>query len=149
MTALTPQQIADLWAERAAASVAKMKATINAMRSEDNPLEKAAAKQDEWAAGCARAARENKFADGLRSVKFDDWKKAMLGKGVANYQNGLADGKQKFVRFLQAWMPAVERAVDALGPRGTVAQNKGRMDQMFEALSLLCYDKRTNTVEAR
>ena len=149
MTALTPQQVADLWAERAAASVAKMKATINAMRTEDNPLEKAAAKQDEWAAGCARAARENKFADGLRAVKFEDWKKSMLGKGVANYQNGLADGKAKFVRFMQAWLPAVSRQVDALGPRGTVAMNKGRMDQMFESLSSLRYDKRAGTIENR
>lgn len=148
MTSLTPQQIADLWAERAANAVGKIRAAVNAMRTEDNPLEKAAAKQDEWAAGCARAAREGKFADGLRAVSFDSWKRSMLGKGIQNYTTGLADGKTKLIKFMTAWLPAVEQAVGLLGPRGTLAQNKGRMDQMFDTLSLLKYDKRTGTVAA-
>lgn len=132
---LTPQQIADKWFQRASAAGPAIIASVNAMTEAENPMQKAAAAADRWAQGCQRAAQEGSFQKGLSKVSMAQWRAAMTGKGVANYQNGLAAGKTKMVAFQQVFQPFLAQAVAQLPPRGTLAENKARASAMIDALS--------------
>lgn len=132
---MTPQQIAAKWARNAAAAGPMITQAVQQMQEADNPMVKAAAKEAEWLAGCQRAAQRHAFAEGLSKVTLADWKRAMLTKGVQNYQNGIQGGQAKMERFLGNFLPWVEAGRQNLPARGTLEQNIARMSQMVRHLS--------------
>lgn len=138
---LTPEQIAQKWAQNSAAAGPAIRAGVQAMREEDNPMAKAAARESHWAERCQDAARNNRFSRGCAAVRFSDWQRAMIDKGIPNHANGIAMGTPKMARFLQQFIPHIQRGVAQLQPRGTPAMNKARMNSMFDHLSTFRFDR--------
>lgn len=102
---LTAEQIVKIWAERGANSADAVRAGVNAVT--ENPAAKAAAAVDLWAANVAKA--KDKFRQSLEKVTLQDWKQAMLGKGLQNMQNGYNDkqNQNKFAAFMREFLPHV------------------------------------------
>lgn len=132
---LTADQIARKWADRMALAADAIRQGVLAMREEDNPLEKAAQQQDLWARRVAEAARNNRFAAGLRARTFAEWRDSMLKKGIDNITNGLPQGRVRMQRFLTSFLPYLQGAVQALPPRGTLDANIARATALIRNLA--------------
>lgn len=124
--ALTAEQVVRLWAERGAGSAETVRAGVNAVT--ENPAQKAAAAADLWLQKLQQS--KQKYIDGLNRVTLQQWKSAMLGKGLTNMQSGYTDPTtvNKFAAFMRAWLPyAREGARQAKAmPKGTLQQGIDR-----------------------
>ena len=138
---LRPEDIAAKWARNTAAAGPSIQAGVQAMQARDNPMEKAAARQSAWLSGCQEAARTNRFAAGCRSVSFEDWRRAVIQKGIPNFQAGVQMGTPKMERFLRQFVPYIQRGVEALPARGTLQQNKDRASRMIDHLAAFRFDR--------
>ena len=125
---ITVQDAVQKWADRGAASGDTVRKGVNAVT--ESPMEKAAQAKDRWLQGVQRAAANGKYENNLRAVSLNDWKNAMLTKGIANMQTGYNSpiGKQKFQRFMTAFLPFAKQVSDAVKamPRGTLQQSIDR-----------------------
>lgn len=138
---LTVAQVVQRWQDRGAASGDTVKAGVNAVT--ESPMEKAAARKDAWLAGVQRAAQSGKYENNLRAVSLQDWKNAMLNKGIPNMQNGYTNGKAKFQRFMSEWLPyaqQISQAVKAM-PKGTLQQG---IDRATAAIKMAADFRRGN-----
>lgn len=129
--AITPEAVIKLWADRGAASAETVRAGVNAVT--ENPAQKAAAQADKWVQNVARA--KEKFINSLNRVTLQQWKQAMLNKGMANMQNGYNDlgNQQKFLAFMRAFLPYVRSgaAVVRSMPKGTLQDGINRAVAMI------------------
>lgn len=134
---LSPRDAAQKWLNRARTAGDAIRAGVNAMTEADNPLEKAAAREQYWAQRVQEAAQQRKFSRGLRNVTFQQWREAMITKGIPNYANGLNSGASKLQNFMESWLPWIQQGQQRLRdmPRGTLQQNIQRMTTMVEHLA--------------
>lgn len=123
----TPQQVADRWAQRL--GQAGQAITQGVQGVTENPAAKAAAASDRYAQGVARAVATGKYQRGLQRVSLEDWRRAMIEKGVPRVATGATAGKPKMAEFMAEWLPYMEegkRKLDSM-PRGDIEQNIARM----------------------
>lgn len=134
---LTAREIAAKWQQKAAAAGNEIRRGVQAVEENKNPMERAARNQEKWATNVAKAARENRFADGCRKVSLDEWKRAMIAKGIPNYQNGLQMGQAKMERFLNSFIPHIQAGLQKIEgmQRGTLEQNLARSAEMIRHLA--------------
>lgn len=132
---LTVAQVVEKWAKNGAGSGEAVKAGVNAVQ--ESPMEKAAAAQDRWVAGVQRAAQSGKYAANLRAVSLSDWKNMMINKGIPNMQNGYAQGKAKFQRFMNEFLPYARDVSQQIKqmPRGTLQQSIDRARKTIELMA--------------
>ncbi len=93
------------------------------------PTQVAAAAADRMLAGIQRAVSSGKWQASLQAVSLQDWKQAMLDKGVNRIAQGAAAAKPKMQAFLSQFLPYVQQGVqqlDATMPRGDTEQNINR-----------------------
>jgi len=126
----TPQEIAQDWANRLAASGDKMKRGIAAVQTA--PGAAAARQADVWASNTAAA--KSKFARNVAAVGLGDWQAAASGKGVDRAASGASAAVPKMAAFLTSFLPFVQSAKASLPARGSYEQNKARMTQMVDKL---------------
>lgn len=119
---LTADQVARLWAERGAASAQAVRDGVNAVQ--ENPATKAAAAADLWLQRLQQS--KQKFIDSLNRVTLQQWKNAMLNKGIANMQNGYNDQQTqtKYLLFMREFLPYVRSGAQQARqlPKGTIQQ---------------------------
>ena len=129
---LTPAQVADKWASNLGRATETIRAGVNSVSV--NPAEKAIAAQDRYVAGVERAVADGRYARGLQRVSLQDWKNAILEKGLPRIASGANQAKPKMQSFLQEFLPYVEEGVRALEnmPRGDLQQNIQRAIRMIE-----------------
>lgn len=124
------------WADRMkAAASSSMKDGVNAVTV--SPTEKAAAAVDKWAEGVRRAREEGTFEAGLRGVSLEQWRHAMLHKGIPHISEGVNLAQQKMERFLGellAYTDNVSAQIQSM-PDATREDRKARMDRNFELMS--------------
>ena len=97
-----------------------------------SPTEKAAARADAYAQGCQNAVLTQKFQNSLRRVSLDQWKQAMLQKGLQRIAGGAAAAVTKMEQFFAEFLPFLEAGVRALPPRGDIEANKQRVLAMID-----------------
>lgn len=131
------RDIAQKWAQKAALAGEEIKKGVRNLEENKNPMERAARNEEKWARNVATAAREHRFADGCRAVSLEDWKRAMIQKGIANYQNGIPMGQAKMERFLNSFIPHIQQGLQKLETmeRGTLEQNLARSAEMIRHLA--------------
>ena len=107
-------QFYSLWKQRLDASVDRIRAGVQRMT--ENPCEKAADAQDKWVAGVQEAATTGRWAASLRTVTLDDWKAAMINKGVTRIPQGttnaegvVKDFAGKLINHLNTVLPEIDR----------------------------------------
>lgn len=133
----TAEQIAQKWANAMAASTQKFTAGVEAVST--NPMEKAAARADQYLAGVQEAVASGRYSAGLRRVSLSDWKQAMIKKGAPRLGSGAQAAIPKFRAFMTRLMSHIESGKSMLEstPRGDFATNVQRavrwMEHMHQA----------------
>lgn len=124
------QQVAINWRNGMSNSSEKLKAGINAVT--ESPTAKAANNIDRMVAGVQRAAQSGKTAAALKRVTLEDWKQAMLSKGVSRVAAGAQQAQPKVQAFMEEFLPhiAAGQAKIASMPRGDLEANLARANEM-------------------
>lgn len=128
----TPQQAAQMWADKMATSGDKYKAGIDAVT--ENPADKAAAAQDRWIAGVQQSASNGKWRRGLAKSTLSSWKDKAKTKGADRLASGARDAKPKMEKFLTAWLPVAAdiKATVASMPKGGIEASLARVRVAME-----------------
>lgn len=107
------------WQNNAQNSVESIKTGVNAVTTA--PTQQAAASADLWQQRVSSQSAKDKFTSNLQKVSLQDWKTAMLNKGVNNYTNGVREGSQKMLKFLNDFLPVAAASADQVStmPKGT------------------------------
>lgn len=127
----TPSQVAQNWQRGMSNSSEKLKQGIQNVTQ--SPTAKAAQRIDAMVAGVQRAAASGKTAAALNAVSTEDWKKAMLEKGVPRVAAGAAAATPKFQAFMVKFLPWLQNGLSQLEsmPRGDLEQNINRANSMM------------------
>lgn len=127
-----PQTVAEKWARNLGGSTTSIREGVQAVT--ESPMAKAAARVDAYVAGIQRAVAEGKYQDGLRRVSLDEWKTALLEKGLPRISTGAQAAVGKFADFMGDFLPHVEAGQRALEsqPRGDLNQNIQRAVFMMQ-----------------
>lgn len=132
-------QFFELWKSRLDASVDRIRAGVQAIT--ENPCEKAAAAQDKWVAGVQEAANSGRWAASLRSVTLQQWKDAMLNKGVPRIAQGTAaaepivkDFATQLIDHLNRILPDIEAM-----PKITLEDSINRMTTFIRRMAEFHY----------
>lgn len=129
--AITAQQVMAKWAAAGANSENTVRAGVQAVN--ESPTAKAAARVDAWVAGVQRS--RDKFVNNLQAVSLQDWKNAMLGKGLQNMVNGYNDrfNQQKFLNFMNQFLPYVREGAQRVRmmPKNNLQDSINRAAEMI------------------
>lgn len=123
----TPAQAATNWANGMSGASAKMTAGINAVTS--SPMDAAANASDRYLMGIQKAVSSGKWQAGLRKVSTQDWKDAMINKGVPRVASGAQAAKPKMQNFMTNFLPFLANGVNQMNssnPRGDLEANIAR-----------------------
>lgn len=134
--------IAAKWARAMQGATQSMKDGVAAVT--ESPMEKAAAAQDLWAAGVLRARENGKYADNLRAVPLEAWKRAFLQKGIGRVSAGVTEAMPVMEDFMSQLLPIAEASKRdvATMPKGTPEDSKQRMLRNFENMSRFTFKRR-------
>lgn len=131
--AKTPQQVADKWANNLGAANQAITDGVNGVTTA--PTQLAAAAQQRYIAGVQQAVTSGKYVNGLNRVTLQDWKDAMLRKGLARVGPGAAASKGKFANFMTQLLPFQQQLIGSLPPRGDLNANIARMTAFAQGMS--------------
>lgn len=119
-------QAATNWKNGMSNSGTKLTAGVNAVTQ--SPTAKAAQAVDRMVAGIQRAAQSGKIAAALNAVSLQDWKDAMINKGVPRVAAGASAAVPRVQAFFQQFLPYLAAGVQQLEsqPRGDLETNIAR-----------------------
>ena len=106
MSKLTPAEYQEKHARRLTAAGEDVRKGI--ARVTVNPCELAAAKQDKMLQNLTAAVQSGKWADGLKRVSLEQWKKRATEIGVARIASGIAAAKDKVIAFAEQLLPHID-----------------------------------------
>jgi len=133
--ALDTAEIVSRWERGMATAAEKYKKGIQ--NTTVNPMERAAASADRYAAGVQRAVSEGRYQRGLARVSKDQWQQASIDKGAARLASGAAASRPKYTEFWTRFGPYLQNVKDRVRqmPRGTLEENLNRMMENARLLS--------------
>lgn len=102
--AKNPTDVAQKWATNLAAAGPSITAGVNAVTTAPGTL--AAAKVATWIAKLT--ASQDKWVRNVSSVSLQDWKTAMLNKGVPRIASGATAAQPKMLAFMNQFLPYLE-----------------------------------------
>tara|TARA_Y100000310_G_C20490456_1_gene718911 strand:- start:465 stop:896 length:432 start_codon:yes stop_codon:yes gene_type:complete len=105
MGSLTPKEITAKHAKRLRESAEEIRTGVN--RVTESPTEKAALKVDKMRAKIIESIDNGKWARRLRDVSLEQWKKAMLDKGIGRIPAGIESAAPKVEAFYAELMPHI------------------------------------------
>jgi hypothetical protein len=97
MAKLTPEEFADKQANRLKSAVEDIRRGVE--RIKDNPMQKAAKKKDKYLQSIQHAVTSGKWERSLNAVPLDDWKTALMNKGINRLPQGIDEAHAKMVEF--------------------------------------------------
>ena len=109
-----------------------------------SPMEKAAARADDYVAGVQAAVASGKWQNNLRAVTLQQWQAATAGKGADRIAAGAAAAVEKQTQFFAQLLPVTERVKTAARamPSGKGEAARARMNMAFDMMSQFRYQKR-------
>ncbi len=107
MPKLTPEEAARKLVENAQAAAPRMAEQIAKVTV--NPAEVALQKADKWRAGIQEAIANGSYERGLRRTSLEDWRTAMIQKGIPRLAQGLQQALPKIEAFNRRFYPYLER----------------------------------------
>lgn len=135
MAKLTAVEFQEKHARRLKAAVEDVRKGID--RVTENPCEKAAAKQDKMLTNLTAAVTSGKWADGLKRVSLEDWKKKARDIGVNRIAAGIDGAKGKVIAFAEQLLPHIDREKAKLSsmPDVTLDDNINRMTSFVRGMA--------------
>ena len=109
MARVTAEEYQEKHARRLKASVEDIRRGIE--RVTTNPCEEAAKKADKMLAKLSEAVQSGKWANNLKKVSLEEWKKKMTEKGVPRISGGIDGAKDKVIAFAKDLLPHVDTGV--------------------------------------
>lgn len=103
----TPQQIARKWNSRLKASTTEIREGVEDVT--ENPADLAAAAADKWIDRVSNS--RDRYVLGLSRVTLDDWKRAMVDKGIQRIAQG-ADAAVSRVEAFQSDLMQFQQTID-------------------------------------
>lgn len=103
MAQKTAAQVAQKWATRAQGATQALQDGINNVQTAPGSL--AAAKQDKMLANLTASVLSGKWAANVSSITLQQWKDAMLTKGVQRYGAGVSAAQPKMQAFMSKLLP--------------------------------------------
>lgn len=94
---ITPEEFAEKHARRLKAALPDMQRGIE--RVTESPTAKAATKRQKMQTNLNAAIESGKWEAGLRRVSVEQWKAAILGKGLQRVASGIDGARDKVVAF--------------------------------------------------
>ncbi len=137
MAKLTASEFQEKHARRLKAAVEDVRRGID--RVTENPCEKAAAKQDKMLTNLTAAVSSGKWANGLKRVSLEDWKRKARDIGVNRIAAGIDGAKAKVIEFAEVLLPHIDRGRDKIKamPDVTLDDNINRMTTFIRHMSEL------------
>ena len=109
MARVTAAQFQEKHARRLKASLQDIKAGVE--RVTENPMEKAAAREEKMKERLIAAVDSGKWARGLRAVSLEDWKKQLINKGIPRISAGIDAAAPKVTAFAEKLLPYIDEGV--------------------------------------
>lgn len=134
MKKLTPQQIAQKWADKTAGATNLLQAGVMAVT--ENPAQKAAQRAQFWIDQLNRSFQEQTWQRGLANVTLSDWQQAMILKGIPVIADRVRKAQPKYQAFISAYLTWYQGTVApqlASMPRGNIDQNIQRATLVIRA----------------
>lgn len=125
-----PNDIAKKWARNLGQSGESIRSGV--MGVTESPTQKAAQRADAYMQGVQRAVTDGKWQAGLNRVSTEDWRRAMLDKGLPRIASGASNGTPKMEAFMGEFLPHLEEGRRNLPARGGLENNIQRMVQMVQ-----------------
>lgn len=127
MPMLTPQEVAEKWAQRASAASADYQRGVE--QTDKDPTALAAANGARYISGVQEAYSSGRWARRLQQVGKAGWQQAVLSKGVQNFATGVAASKDKYATAIGPVLAAVKQGQNLVAsmPSATPQQRDARM----------------------
>jgi hypothetical protein len=127
MAKLTPAQYQEKHARRLKAAVTDMQTGVQNVTV--SPTAQAAKAADKMKARLVASVDSGKWAAGLNRVTLDQWKSAMINKGVNRVASGIDGASEKVIAFATQFLPYVDQGVQAISkmPNVTLEDSISRM----------------------
>lgn len=123
MGAGNPDQIAQDWAARLAASGDKIQRGVQAVTT--SPGQAAARQKSAYVANVQSSA--DKWASRVAAISTGEWQQATISKGVPRIASGAQAAQPKFAQFMGQLLPHIDSGKSSLPARGNLEQNIARM----------------------
>lgn len=133
--AKNPQQVAKKWVSRLGVSQEEIRQGVQAVTVA--PSTKAIQKKDKMVARWMEAVNSGKWERNLGKVTLEDWRQAMLTKGINRIGTGAAAAEGKFAAFmtdLLAYQSNLQNQVNSM-PDFNLADSGQRMLAWMEGMS--------------
>jgi hypothetical protein len=112
MAKLSAKQVTEKHNRRLKQALDDMQNGVNAVT--ESPTKKAAAKQDKMRQNIVNAIDSGKWAAGLNRVTVDQWKDAMINKGIGRVAAGIDGSADKVEAFFNELLPHIDTGINAV-----------------------------------
>jgi hypothetical protein len=102
----TAQQVVDKWLRNAGGASQSYREAVQAVT--ESPMERAAAKANEWQAAVSDPRTRERFVSGLRRVNLEEWKRKAAEVGANRYAQGIQAASSKFRAFMESFYPLTQ-----------------------------------------
>lgn len=105
-------------------------------RVTENPMAKAAAREDFWASQVQQAAAAHRFSGKLNRMQLQDWKGPAIKKGAPRLASGAAEAKPKVTSFQQKLAQQMEPILAEIDnmPKDTLDQRLAKANAYARAM---------------
>lgn len=131
---LSVQQIADKWGTKSGGASGDYKNGIQGVQTA--PGQQAVAAQGTMVSKWNESVSSGRWASRTGSVSLEEWKQKAMGKGAANYGNGIAAGKSKYqaaVAYYQPYYQQIKEGVKQF-PRDGAGGSMARVQFAMQTL---------------
>ena len=141
MVKKSPQEAASKWKKNIKASTSEIAAGVG--RVTEAPGIKAAAAQEKMMINLMESLESGRWAASVSGVSLEDWKKAMIEKGIPRIAKGAEEATAKVVAFQEWLLPKVQAAQDKIKamPSITLDDNIDRMNTYTREMAKSKYKK--------
>lgn len=132
----TAAQVAAKWSQNLANSQQSIKDGVNGVQT--SPTALAAANPQGYLQGVQNAVANGTWAAGLNRVSLQDWKNAMLNKGLGRVATGAAQAQPKVQAAMGPLLQFIydtRDQINSANPRGSLQQNIQRSVAMQQAMA--------------
>lgn len=135
MAKVTATEFGEKWARRLSGSTEDIRTGLGKVT--ESPTAKAAGKQEKMLANLSAAVRSGKWANGLKRVSLEEWKRAAIDKGVPRIASGAAAAESKMADFGAELLPHIDRGVESIKamPDVTIEDSIARMNAFIRHMA--------------
>jgi len=135
MTKKTPAEVAEKWARKTAGATIDVKKGVENVTI--NPATLALAQEEKMVTNFNLAMADGKWSRAMQRVSLEDWRKAMINKGIPRMAQGAKEAQGKMEEFMREFLPFITAAQEEIHamPSMTLEDNIERAVAWMRRLS--------------